>query len=275
MPVHFRFLGLWIVVAGLSAGRSRAAEPPSQAALGPHVTYGVVTSSDRVREVVAEHIGDARDCFRRELARRPDLRSVSVLRWEVQRDGSTSIPPVNRELAEVESRFEDPALRACLDARIATWSFPRHDGQPIAVKVIIGFGQFRATPGSPSGERPPAATNEGGIEMSSIDKETIRALVQAHASEIRSCYEARLASNPTLQGKVVIRWVIEADGSVSRPSAVDDSTTLHDPELHACMAARIAAWRFPKDEGGRTAVISYPWIFRAAQDGAAPGQDER
>jgi hypothetical protein len=86
---------------------------------------------------------------------------------------------------------------------------------------------------------------EGGAD-SSLDVQAVRAVIRQHAPEIRSCYEQRLTANPGIQGKVVIRWVIEADGSVTRAAVVDESTTLGDPELHACMTSRMATWRFQK-----------------------------
>ncbi|HYD41212.1 MAG TPA: AgmX/PglI C-terminal domain-containing protein [Anaeromyxobacter sp.] len=108
--------------------------------------------------------------------------------------------------------------------------------------------------------------------LGSIDKDAIRAVIQEHAPEMRSCWEKRLAADPRLHGKVAIRWVIEPDGSTSHAMPAPEATTLHDAELHACMTARIATWRFPRPKGGGVAVITYPWIFRT-HDGAAAVQE--
>ena len=64
------------------------------------------------------------------------------------------------------------------------------------------------------------------VVMGSIDKELIRKVIQDHAAQIRYCYEKQLAINPRLQGKVAIKWVINADGVGSSPQ-VDHSA--HDP----------------------------------------------
>jgi len=64
---------------------------------------------------------------------------------------------------------------------------------------------------------------------------------------------------------VVIKWTIDADGNASNAAVVaDGSSTLLDDKVHQCMTARIVSWQFPKPKGGGIAVITYPWILRAA-----------
>ena len=100
--------------------------------------------------------------------------------------------------------------------------------------------------------------------MGSIDKELIRKVIQDHAAQIRYCYEQQLAINPRLQGKVSIKWIIQADGSATNPQVDESATTLDDGKVHECMMSRITSWQFPKPKGGGIAVITYPWILRAS-----------
>jgi len=102
--------------------------------------------------------------------------------------------------------------------------------------------------------------------VGSIDKELIRKVIQEHASQIRYCYEQELQRDPKLEGKVSIRWVINADGRVQN-AQVDGgggATTLQNDRVQRCMMDRIASWEFPKPKGGGIAVITYPWILRAS-----------
>jgi hypothetical protein len=99
--------------------------------------------------------------------------------------------------------------------------------------------------------------------MGSIDKELVRRVIQEHAAQIRFCYEEQLAVNPKLAGKVVVKWIINADGSASG-AQVDSGTTLADDKVQQCMMARIVSWEFPKPKGGGIAVITYPWILRSS-----------
>jgi hypothetical protein len=116
-------------------------------------------------------------------------------------------------------------------------------------------------------DRPVTVSAGDPITVGSIDKELIRKVIQEHAAQIRYCYEQQLAINPRLQGKVSIKWVINADGSASSPQVDGSSTTLDDAKVHECMMARITSWQFPKPKGGGIAVITYPWILRSSGTG--------
>jgi len=100
--------------------------------------------------------------------------------------------------------------------------------------------------------------------LGAIDKELIRRVIQEHASQIRYCYEQELQRDPKLEGKVVVRWIINGDGHVSNPQVDGGGTTLSNDAVHRCMMDRIQSWEFPKPKGGGIAVITYPWILRAS-----------
>jgi hypothetical protein len=126
-----------------------------------------------------------------------------------------------------------------------------------------GYGQGVGALGRKS-DRDIAITAGQATVIGSIDKELIRAVIREHAAQIRFCYEEQLAVNPKLAGKVVIRWTIDADGNASNASVDAGGTSLSDDKVHQCMMARIVSWQFPKPKGGGIAVITYPWILRAA-----------
>ncbi|HEU4383789.1 MAG TPA: adventurous gliding motility protein GltG [Anaeromyxobacteraceae bacterium] len=100
--------------------------------------------------------------------------------------------------------------------------------------------------------------------VGSIDKELIRKVIQEHASQIRYCYEQELQRDPKLEGKVSIRWIINAEGRVQGTQVDTGATTLQNGQIHSCMMDRIASWEFPKPKGGGIAVITYPWILRSS-----------
>jgi hypothetical protein len=102
--------------------------------------------------------------------------------------------------------------------------------------------------------------------LGAIDKELVRRVIQEHASQIRYCYEQELQRDPRLEGKVVVKWIINGDGHASG-AQVDAGTTLASERVHRCMMDRIQSWEFPKPKGGGIAVITYPWILRASGGG--------
>jgi hypothetical protein len=102
--------------------------------------------------------------------------------------------------------------------------------------------------------------------LGAIDKELVRKVIQEHASQIRYCYEQELQRDPRLEGKVVVKWIINGDGHASG-AQVDQGTTLGNERVQRCMMDRIQSWEFPKPKGGGIAVITYPWILRASGGG--------
>lgn len=114
------------------------------------------------------------------------------------------------------------------------------------------------------GEREVSIQTGSAAVLGSIDKELVRRVIQEHASQIRYCYEQELQRDPRLEGKVVVRWIINADGRVSNPQIDAGGTTMASDPVHRCMMDRIQSWEFPKPKGGGIAVITYPWILRAS-----------
>ncbi len=105
--------------------------------------------------------------------------------------------------------------------------------------------------------------DEADADEPGLAKEQIAATVKKHLAEMRFCYEQALTKNPTLEGKVVLRWVIKPNGTVANVSVKED--TLKDAGAVKCMSARPAKWQFPKPSTKGEVVVSYPFSFKTAQ----------
>ncbi|HEY8207354.1 MAG TPA: adventurous gliding motility protein GltG [Myxococcaceae bacterium] len=98
--------------------------------------------------------------------------------------------------------------------------------------------------------------------MGSLDKELIRQVIRSHRDQIRYCYETQLARFPNLKGKVAVKFVISAVGSVASSSV--SQSTVGNSELEMCVAGRVRTWVFPKPKGGGVVVVTYPFLFQQA-----------
>ena len=96
--------------------------------------------------------------------------------------------------------------------------------------------------------------------MGSLDKELIRKVIHSNRGQIRYCYESQLNRFPKLEGKVAIKFVISAAGSVASSNVAQ--TTVGNAELESCIAGRVRTWNFPKPKGGGVVVVTYPFIFK-------------
>jgi len=95
--------------------------------------------------------------------------------------------------------------------------------------------------------------------VGTIDREAVRRVIRSILSQIRSCYEKQLRLNPTLGGKIVVTFEIAERGQVT--VSAPKTSTLPDPEVGRCVAARIQSQRFPEPPAGTIAVVDYPFVF--------------
>jgi hypothetical protein len=122
-------------------------------------------------------------------------------------------------------------------------------------------------PGAPN--RPSRLVASGNLTKSGrLPPEQIQAVVRANFDQFRRCYEAGLAKNAELRGKVMLRFVIDRDGKVHKPEAWS-GTTMPDAEVSACVVKALGSLVFPKPEGGVVTVV-YPIVFEIGEDKKAP-----
>lgn len=94
-------------------------------------------------------------------------------------------------------------------------------------------------------------------------QELIRRTVRSHENEVRFCYERALLSDPTLAGRVSIRFNIDAAGTVTRSELAD--TTLPGREVGACIAAAFRRWQFPILDSSGEVEVSYPFQLTSGE----------
>jgi TonB family protein len=115
------------------------------------------------------------------------------------------------------------------------------------------------------GAKPRATIVPGGDGESftgSIDREAIRKVIRDNQKQIQACYEKTLNKQPGLYGKVILEWVITTNGRVK--DARVQSTTLGSSEVENCVLSRLRTWRFPEPPPDQEAVVTFPFLFNAA-----------
>ncbi len=83
--------------------------------------------------------------------------------------------------------------------------------------------------------------------------------IQKHWGEVEACYARVALKDPSIGGRIVLRWTLDRDGKPNTTQVIKD--TLKDKSVSACIRARAQNWRFPPPEGG-IGVITYPFNLR-------------
>jgi hypothetical protein len=105
-----------------------------------------------------------------------------------------------------------------------------------------------------------------GCSFIARDTETYKAenrsLLETKTSDVRACYDAALATNPSLKGDVVISYTIEKKtGKLSNMTLLTDKTTA--PEgLQNCVMSAVEGLTFPKPDRRDGVVQSFTWSFQ-------------
>ncbi len=88
-----------------------------------------------------------------------------------------------------------------------------------------------------------------------IPREVIQRIVRQNFGRFRNCYEGGLRTNPSLSGRVQVKFVIDRTGSVS--IADDGGSDLADHAVSACVVKSFYGLSFPAPERGSVRV-TYP-----------------
>jgi len=130
------------------------------------------------------------------------------------------------------------------------------------------FGRGSGSSGWGAGGGNFGAKSEGGIGriggdpiiLGALDKSLIDKVIKRNMSQIRYCYQRELNRNPSLSGKVVVKFVISGDGSVSQ-AKTHSSTLKGGDAVNSCINSRFMRFQFPEPKGGGIVIVKYPFIF--------------
>ncbi len=94
-----------------------------------------------------------------------------------------------------------------------------------------------------------------------LPPEVIQRVVRQNFGRFKACYESGLRNNPSLQGRVSVRFVIGTEGSVG--SVANGGSDLPDAGVVSCVQRAFYGLSFPAPESG-IVTVSYPIVFSPA-----------
>lgn len=127
-----------------------------------------------------------------------------------------------------------------------------------------GFGSGHGRLGGSHRTKPPQVRMGATSVSGRLPPEVVQRIVRQNFGRFRLCYETGLRSNPNLQGRVAVRFLIGATGSVS--AAGDGGSDLPDKSVVSCVVRAFNGLLFPAPEGGVVTVV-YPILFSPGDSG--------
>jgi hypothetical protein len=199
------------------------------------------------------------------------VRSLGILPLITAPGEGSSSPLVDLLAAGAVDRPLDEALRGVNGIQIA--------GDPSLAHLPsagAGTGKIGVVEGLRGGPRIVAPADTGAVverrartdlrvgppvvESGHADPQAIAREIRERRKAIASCYERALKQQPTLAGKLVVRFTIAPAGTVV---SVDlDEDTLGAPAVAACVRGTILRWRFTT-VGDGPVEVSFPFVFQA------------
>jgi len=99
------------------------------------------------------------------------------------------------------------------------------------------------------------------VESSDVDRDALARYVRQRLKAMQGCYERELKRNPSLKGKIVVRFSILPSG---RSGEIEfEQNTLGDEAVTSCIRSVIRGWIFPFKPSDAVSV-AYPFVFSPA-----------
>ena len=97
------------------------------------------------------------------------------------------------------------------------------------------------------------------VVIGGISRENVEKGINKQRDVIDRCYQESRKKNPSLAGKVLVKVVIAADGSVSE--VLTKATSLRHNPTEECINKTISNASFTELLSGRYAIVQYPFVF--------------
>jgi hypothetical protein len=88
-------------------------------------------------------------------------------------------------------------------------------------------------------------------------------IIQDNREKFRSCYDAALAKQDGIKGRVTLVWVLDPAGAVRDGAHIDPAASdFQNDMLEKCMAAALKTLTFPPSKRGMDSTVRYPFDFQ-------------
>ncbi len=213
-----------------------------------------------------------------ELQRRPDMGKTTTAIGGVAAVGAAVLSVyVLHGAARVEARppgSSAPTLLATGDRAIRMPGAPTLAVRASSTIAALGVDPNRTRPSTelPVDPRMPPSMKVLNDEESKghLDKESIRASIEAVVPKVAECYENAINNHPNLSGRIIVSFKIknvDGKGKIDEAEVIpsEGKDDLNSPSVEHCILQVVAGAEFPAPEGGDV-VVHFPFVLQPPDD---------
>jgi hypothetical protein len=123
-----------------------------------------------------------------------------------------------------------------------------------------GEGDAKGTAAGAGETKPAAPPGKSDVEEKRTI-EVIQKLVKERRPEVRECYEKARKDLPSLQGDMIIHFVLDPEGKVKTIELNQERSTLKTAAVADCAIKTIKSISFPPSTRGMETNVNYPYNF--------------
>jgi Ca-activated chloride channel family protein len=203
----------------------------------------------------------------------PGTAQIGMLELLMAPAGGPNAPPPASVLDRSSQQLQDPS-KAQVNRSAPSPTSGESAATASGAEGVGLFGAGGAGQGSGRGQGRLGAGHkamtsnlrEGAISVQGrLAGDVIGRIVRQNFGRFRLCYEDGRRKDPSLEGLVKVRFVIDRSGAVS--FAADAGSNLPDPMVVQCVVRGFGNLSFPQPEGG-TATVVYPVSFKPGEGAA-------
>jgi outer membrane biosynthesis protein TonB len=107
-----------------------------------------------------------------------------------------------------------------------------------------------------------SVTKKDDITSGTQQQTSFKNVIQRESKRLLIIYENNLKRNPTISGKLNVKFSIQPDGKVINVSNV--LCTISDSQFVSSVINHVAKWQFPKLNDTMNIEVIYPFVFEGA-----------
>jgi len=89
-----------------------------------------------------------------------------------------------------------------------------------------------------------------------LDSSAVKSVVKRRTPSLKTCYERLLRSDPTLEGRVSVSFIIASTGRVIGIEVHGSGDLASAMKKNGCLSSVIRRWRFPSSDGDTDIELS-------------------